>query len=316
MKRSDYMSEMPLQLQKLIALRRRTPIFHPKLPQIKEDLAKRLAGHRGEMNISYYLSLLPEKAYYKMHNLRLCVDKHFFQIDHLLFSSHFSMILETKHIAGILEFDEQNHQLIRTLDTKKEAFSDPLIQVYFQKHHFQKWLTNHGYHNLPIYTLVVSSNPSSILQAKSPSVIRSEFLPIKIQQIETKNSSEKITEQQCKKLLRLLKKENTPLNKSILEQYEITKNDLIKGVHCPTCEQIPIERIYGCWRCPTCHEKYKDAHLPSIKDYALLISETFSNLDIQEFFQIKNPYLINRLLHSPEIILKGNTKATYYTFRN
>ncbi|MCT8140132.1 NERD domain-containing protein [Anaerobacillus sp. CMMVII] len=159
--------KMPLKLEKLIALKRRTPIMLPKYSLIKDETARRLAGYRGECSLHYQLSLLPEKSYYILRGIRLKDGNHFFQIDNLLISQKFFLNLEVKTIAGTLQFDERNHQLIRTLDTKRDGFSDPLTQAYFQEMHLKNWLKQNGYTDLTILSLVVSANPSSILETTS-----------------------------------------------------------------------------------------------------------------------------------------------------
>lgn len=309
-------TEMSLKLQKLLALRRRTPPTHPKLPLIKEHVAKGLAGYRGECAVDYQLTLLPEKSFYSFHDIRLFDSKHYFQIDHLLLLKKFALILEVKNIAGILEFDEDNHQLIRTLGTQKDGFSDPLLQVYFKELHFKKWLALHSVTELPVLSLVVTSHSNSILQTTSPKVIRNEFLPIKIMQLEKSFQGPSFNDKSLKKIIRLIKKHHTPLNPAILEQYEVFEEQLLKGIFCPKCESFSVVRIHGGWKCSSCLHKCKDAHIPSIKDYSLLIKEEFTNRELQNFLLIPNPYLINRLLHASDFASKGVTKAQIYRFLN
>jgi Nuclease-related domain len=178
--------EIPDVILKLQALLRRTPNTHPKYPQIQENLSKQLAGYRGELAIDYPLSFLPEKEYFIFHDLRLKVQEFYFQLDCLLISSNFLLILEIKNIAGTLFFDQEYHQLIRTQDQREEAFPDPIIQIKRHESLLQKWLKHYGFSNIPILSLVVISNPYTLIRSSnelSNSVIPLNYLPEKISQL-------------------------------------------------------------------------------------------------------------------------------------
>ncbi|HEU5141363.1 MAG TPA: nuclease-related domain-containing protein, partial [Bacillales bacterium] len=137
--------KIPLTIRKRTALLRRLPPSHPKRPQIEKQLAKYNAGYRGERSIEYYLSFLPEKQYHIFHDLRLTSGDHFFQLDTLLVSPSFILILEVKNISGTLHFDNTFHQLIRTIEDRKEGFNDPLLQVEHQKTQLANWLSQHKF---------------------------------------------------------------------------------------------------------------------------------------------------------------------------
>ncbi|RFU60027.1 nuclease-related domain-containing protein [Bacillus sp. V59.32b] len=90
----------PLKIQKLEALLRRLPSNHPKRQKISEELAKSLAGYYGEQSLDHYLSDLSESEYFILHDLRLSdKNERFFQLDSLLISSRFFLILEVKNIS-------------------------------------------------------------------------------------------------------------------------------------------------------------------------------------------------------------------------
>lgn len=121
--------QLPLMILKLQSLLRRLPKNHPKIPYIEENLAKKMAGYRGEHSIDYPLSFLTFQNYFILHDLRLPHNDYFFQIDTLLISPKFILMLEVKNIAGKLFFDQEFHQLVRTLNDKEEVFPDPILQV-------------------------------------------------------------------------------------------------------------------------------------------------------------------------------------------
>ncbi|RSK51740.1 nuclease-related domain-containing protein [Bacillus canaveralius] len=310
--------EIPLIVQKLEALQRRTPPDHTKIPIIKENLSKSLAGFKGETSIDFPLSFLPEENYFILHDLRLHDQQHYFQIDTLVLTHTFLLILEVKNITGTLVFDQVFHQLIRKVDEKEEVFPDPLIQIFRQESQLKKWLENHRLPDIPIASLVVVSNPYSFIRTTPENInpqqkiVHRDFLPQKIKQLENLYHESKISEKELKKIIRQLEKQHTPLDQSILNRYQMTKDELIKGVHCTNCYYLPIFRIYGTWYCPACSLKDRNAHLSSLKDYCLLIGSTITNSELRDFLQISSPSLTNRLLKSLNGTYGGMNKARVY----
>ena len=102
--------KVPLAIRKLRALAYRLPPNHPKVPLIMNDLKKREAGYKGECSIDFPLSFLEPKSYFIFHDLRLQDQSRFFQLDTLLISKKFALIIEVKNMAGSLYFDPHFNQ--------------------------------------------------------------------------------------------------------------------------------------------------------------------------------------------------------------
>ncbi len=112
---------MPLKMLQLEALLRRLPVDHNKRSNITEDLRKSKAGIKGERSLDYYLTDLPLTNTYVLYDLRLPnTTGHFFQIDVLIITNYYLLILEVKNIAGTLFFDQTFNQLIRTKNGEEE----------------------------------------------------------------------------------------------------------------------------------------------------------------------------------------------------
>ena len=240
--------KMPLSVQKYQALNRRTPPNHPKIPLIKENLRKGLAGYKGECAIDYPLSFLSEKKYSILHDVRLPDESRFFQMDTILISNEFMLILEVKNMAGKLYFDPVFNQLIRTIDGEDKGFEDPLTQAKRHEDQLQRWLKRNKLPAIPILSLVVISNPSTIIQTSPENrnlnkiVIHRDQLPSKIKQFEKQYHELLISEKERKKIGHMIIKQHTEANFPILEKLQMSKKDLLKGVHCPNCEHLPMMR--------------------------------------------------------------------------
>ncbi|WP_379970436.1 nuclease-related domain-containing protein [Ectobacillus sp. sgz5001026] len=310
--------EIPLFLLKLKALLRRLPPQHPKFPVISEDFKKRQSGYNGECSIDYQLSFLDETKYSIFHDIRLQDQTHFFQIDTLLMSTKFALIIEVKNIAGTLYFDPLFEQLIRTKDGEETAFPNPIHQVQRQELQLRNWFAAQRLKEVPIFSLVVISNPQTIIQtAPSPTnlpnkVIHRNLLPTKINQFENKIKAPILTEKELKKGIRLLQKHHTEADVSILERYQISSDELINGVFCPSCESIPLTKIHGAWLCQTCQTKSKDAHFAALNDFKLLIGPNITNGQMREFLHIPTMKAASRLLLSMNLPYTGAKKNRIY----
>ncbi|RXJ02928.1 NERD domain-containing protein [Anaerobacillus alkaliphilus] len=109
-------------LQALQALKLRILPEHPKLPLINEKLRRQLSGYRGECAVDYQLTYLPEKDYIILRGIRLYTGEHYFQIDTLLITLKFLLIIEAKSHAGEVTIDEKNHQMVQEIDGTRKVY--------------------------------------------------------------------------------------------------------------------------------------------------------------------------------------------------
>lgn len=309
---------IPLSVQKYEALERRIPVNHPKFPLIQENLRKSLAGYKGECALDYPLSFLPEKKYTILHDVRLAIDHHFFQIDTIILSERFILLLEVKNFAGTIYFDSLFNQLIQTTDETERAYADPLIQIQRHERLFMKWLVKNKLPPIPILSLVVISSSYTIIKT-SPEhrnlhqiVIHHDVLPFKINQFEEKYKDTMITEKERRKIGQQISKHHTPANFPILERMQLSKSELLKGVYCPKCGKLPMGRVYGAWFCPHCRHTDNQAHVTSLKDYALLIGPTITNRETQIFLHCSSSSLCKKLLRNMELQSIGQNKGRVY----
>ncbi|MBM6617722.1 nuclease-related domain-containing protein [Bacillus suaedaesalsae] len=286
-------NEKPRVLLQLEALTKRLPKNHPKQSDIQKNLARRRAGFNGENSLDYYLDYLSSENYHIFHDLRLHDGVHHFQIDLLILTKNFILIIEVKNISGVLNFDPTFNQLIRYHGEKEESFPDPILQAKRHKAQLYTWLSSNKSPLLPIETLVLISNPSSTIKVLnnshlvSQSVIRSPNLLKRLTKIERKYNVEILTGKELKKLSRLLIKKHNSLHSNILEQYDIKTNELNTGVFCSVCNYLPLKRIYGYWYCSACRSTSKSDNIHALKEYALLINPLITKREMAEFLHIE-----------------------------
>ncbi|WP_226618548.1 nuclease-related domain-containing protein [Cytobacillus firmus] len=310
---------IPIRIQKNHALLKRISKNHPKRLMIESDQTKRLAGYKGEQAVDFHLSKLPEKEYVILHDLRLSNGKHFFQIDTLILSHSFALILEVKNYGGTLYFDPDFNQLIQT-NSKGEVkgYPNPVEQARVQCSEMKKWLLKRNI-NIPIEFFIIISKPSTILKTAPghakmlQRVLHVQFLLKTIDKIKAAYKKEVLSPKDIKKISRSLLKEHTPKNFDILKHYEISRSDIQTGVICRVCSSYPMKRHYGTWFCTKCQSKDKNAHVLAFKDLFLLNNDSpLKNRQICSFLHISSGDIAKKLLSSSKLPCSGSKKGRVY----
>ncbi|WP_100009763.1 nuclease-related domain-containing protein [Lentibacillus sediminis] len=303
----------------LEALYRRLLREHPSKKTVELDLIKKKREVRGEREVDYPLSFLPKNDYFILHNLRIRDENGYFQIDTLILSASFMLILEVKNWYGTLIFGEKG-QVIRIGDNQEEeGFSSPIPQAKTQQYRLQRWLQKHGYTKVLLPFFVVISFPSTIIKVASPDkhipeeVVHNNELFFEIQELGQNHPARTYKMNQLKNLASLLIKANVPKPAKTLDKYGVSKNDdLIKGVICPFCSAYPLHKERLNWFCKKCGKSSENEHLTALKDYKLLIGETISNHDAREFLQVQSSHKVKRLLQKAGFPCTGNNRWRVY----
>lgn len=310
-------SEYPLKIQQLEALLRRLPHNHEKFALIEDDLSKELAGYIGEQSIEYYYSFLEKNRYEILSDIRLTNDgEYYFQIDALLLSTNFFIILEIKNISGTLYFDSSLNQMVRRLNNEEKGFLDPIMQVNHQQLQLKKWLHRCNFPQIPIIGLVIISQPSTIIKTSSEEtkkyVLHAASLPEKIQQLQTHFPKPIITKQTVKNIKQKMQNEHRQYRFKPLDAYKIPYENLQKGIQCPKCTQFTVVRVNRNWLCTSCRMKNVEAHIPALKEYSLIVSNKISIRRMQDFLFLPSRYTAYRLLKNMNLKSEGGTWNRVY----
>jgi ribosomal protein L37AE/L43A len=310
--------EIPRIILQLDAVQGRLVPHHPKIPLISDEFHKRLAGHKGEVSLDYVLKMLDNNSYFILHGMRLKINDTYFQIDTLLLSRKFIIIIEVKNLAGTIYFDPVFNQMIQIKGSEEIAYPNPLLQVSRQESLLRTWLKQHNYKSIPLYSLVVISNDKAIIKTSSDNhsirskVIHKQMLPTIINKIADSVQEQSYTDQELKKVIRLLKKKHESSNQSILERFDISLSEIITGVICEKCSYSPLKRIHGTWLCSKCRNRDPEGHIKALRDYELLIGRLITNRELRSFLHINSRHAASRILKSLNLPTTGTKKATTY----
>lgn len=292
---------------------------HPKIPLLQSDYNKRMAGYWGEKRLDEIIDGIPDLLFLVLRDLCLKVKGVSFQIDTLLLSPFFFLIIESKNISGQLLFDTSYNQLIRTNpENKEDAFEDPILQAQNQKRNLTNWFKKQKISHPPIETLVAMSNPSAVIRSTSGNEILSKHvvpvkkIPYRIEQLLAFYKKEHYTKKKIIKMAQLLVEHHQPVEINLLKKYGISINEILPGVQCPHCSAIPMIYQKGKWVCTSCNFESKDAHYKAVEDYLLLVKNTITNSEFRKFIGITSVNIASKQLAKMKLRCSGASKVREY----
>ncbi|QDI92068.1 NERD domain-containing protein [Salicibibacter halophilus] len=263
----------------------------------------------------FYRQLDLPLQHYFVHQLRLPRNVDFFQMDTLLLTPYFFLILEIKNLAGILTFDHEHQQVLREQGGQQEVFADPVLQAEQQAASLKAWLQAHFGSSPPIHAYAVMTNNSSILKNAAPhalhhQIIRPPALRPILQALFEKEKCHAL-EDKLNVYVEALKKAYRPARYCAMGKYDINRADLRNGVFCPKCSGVMKWR-HGNWVCSRCEHVSRDAHRKALDDYALLISSHISTGECQAYLQLPGINTAQRILKKMNLTHSGGTKTRKY----
>jgi Nuclease-related domain len=313
--------KIPINIDKSQALLWRLSLNHQKIPIVDKDLKKRKAGYSGEATVYYHLSFLNDKKYKIFYDVRLPLFSNYFQIDFLILTPFYILIIEVKNISGIVTIDPFIRQLTRTYKGLTEGFSDPISQVQRQKLLLQKWFSVQKLKIPPVEHLVVFSNPSTILNFTDPppadspyrKIIHAQNIIDNIKDLNETYVKEVMTDKEMTKMKRTILKKHEESELDFMETYSLTQSDIVTGVRCENCNHIPMIRVSGVWSCVKCGSSSRYAHLEAVRDYFLLLSDHITNRELRRFLHLNSRNTAYKILKSLQLETKGGTKSVTYS---
>lgn len=314
-------TEIPYELRQIEALLNRISKNHPKRPEIEKERNKKRAGLRGEQHVDFHLSFLPHSNKYTILKALRLTDldtNNTFQIDRLLLSPSYFLIIEAKNISGLLHIDPNTQQLIQKNAQTHNGYSNPIRQAERQKERLQSWLKPFKIDLPPIDYISTFNEKNAIFETSQMDkrifnkILFAENLLPKITQFEKIYRVEIINEKNIKKIKRLLIKHHRPKILDVLAEFGIEQHELITGVQCPSCEHYTMKRASGSWICSHCKTLSKSAHEKGIIEF-ILINHVITTQQCKEFLCLPSVNIAYQLLKQLPLTKKGGNKNRIYS---
>ena len=264
-------------------------------------------GFEGEQRVDTFLTDLQLRE----PNLILqgfeAVNQHGFthQMDTLIVTSRFIIILEVKNISGIITYDMKTNQLIRTWNNERLALTDPFAQLDRHAAYIEQMMWKLGV-ELPIIHAVIFTSASSILEEipKQFHIFKLPGLRLKLQQW-SKDYPIQINEN----MLDLIKQELLNCYQPHNWQHPFGQVMIRRGALC-VCDKV-MQYKQGKFMC-TCGIKSSEALRQGLHDYRLLVSEWITNQELRQFFYIDSADVANKILKRMDFYYEGSTSARRY----
>uniref|UniRef100_A0A942T3B1 NERD domain-containing protein n=2 Tax=Neobacillus citreus TaxID=2833578 RepID=A0A942T3B1_9BACI len=263
--------------------------------------------------------MLPKDKYMILHDLNLPDDEFNLQIDTLLITPAYALVISVKHMAGKLIIDTENEQFTQIVNEKEKGYPYPVAQVERHQKYIKKLLAAHGFPPLPVEYLIVFSNSYCTYVVSGPNsrkvklrTCKADVLLNRIEFFEKLYPDPFLTAKELRKLCKLLVKLNTPPTKYLFKKFGLKRSDLLTGVHCPYCGYLPLIRKKQKWYCSRCDKYSADAHMNALMDYFLLYDLKITNKEFREFVHLKSQDVAKRLLHTEKLIYSGENRHRIY----
>ncbi|WP_370048184.1 nuclease-related domain-containing protein [Lysinibacillus sp. RC79] len=308
--------EVSLKQLTLEMLERRLPKSHPKSTYYQEMLNRTRAGYAGEQRVDQeWQEIYLEHVHYLLHDVVLKdegVSIH--QMDTLLMSQNFILIVEIKNIVGRVEYMEDHHQFIRvTYDGKVDGFRNPFDQVKRHARFLRQIFQKAGDH-IPIIYMIVSANPNMIMTSSlsAQPIIHVSGLAEKVEQLFNQHQQAYLSEE----ILRELSKHILKMHKPTQWTLDMKMDELKKGVLCSKCDyRFAMHYRQGKWQCENCGEVDNQAFNNALKDYRYMYGELISNSSLQDFFGISCAKTVYKILKSLQLQEVGAKKDRKYIIK-
>lgn len=305
-------------LEAMDLLVRRLPPQHPLYTKIIMEIKTTKAGDYGEELIFKELEKiqLPYKCYI-FHRVMLRAERTF-EIDMLLLTPYGVVVLEIKNIIGELEFNENPSQLIQTKRNGEiNNYPSPVTQLNEYKFLLSKFFLKHSL-SAPVIGAIVFASRNGFVKTSSnkATILYKNELHSYLRDLQGHSPTPILTNSQIDLLKKLIMKENSSFSYfPLTKHFFIDANEIIRGVACPNCGQIGMQKIKKKWYCPRCHLWDSKAHKDSLRTYFLLCNNYITNKACREFLQLNSRYEAKRILLNSDLIKIGDKKATKYIMR-
>jgi len=289
----------------------------PKYKEIADQLYRIKAGYSGEVKVDNYLKSIDfVESTHIFADVQLAITPKFdIQIDTLILTPAYALILEIKNIAGTLTYISNPPHFECTYEDKKTIVIDcPIMQVNNNRTGLDMWLQRNGFSIRSTGMIVMANNKTSVKNAPSEMPIKyAKHIPLHFRTKEKEKAI--LTDNQFRSLIEKLRQDQQIYNPyPLCERYRIDNKHINKGIICDTCNNKLTRVNHMTWTCPICRIDSKQPFEEALKDWFMIMKNTISNEECREFFLLKDKYAANYALKSLPLKRVGKSRASVYTW--
>ncbi|MGK7376417.1 nuclease-related domain-containing protein [Planococcus sp. 1R117A] len=301
--------EAPVLLEVLPRLMHRLKMEHE---DIVSDHYKARAGFGGEQRIDELLKrirwLEPPVI---IGDLQL--NERFCQIDTVVLTPHFAVVLEVKNYSGTLSFDEQSfHMKQETRDGKFFGYNSPVTQAWNAREELLILFQRLGI-LLPVYTAVVLPYSTTLIEKapKEVPVIYGYSLNRFLSSLP--RTGLPMSPQELARAGQLVIDHHTlfpQMNYQDVYRYQV--KDLKKGVLCGSCGAVCARKSERVHVCVKCQSDVRDGYFRALDDWFEFVSPVISNAQCWEFLGLKDKHAAGYVLRKMGLASHGDSVQRVY----
>ncbi|WP_238378820.1 nuclease-related domain-containing protein [Halalkalibacillus sediminis] len=274
-----------------------------------------MSGYKGELKLDYPLSRVHFPNHI-LHSIRLRNHGSPFQMDSLLLTPRFLLIIEAKNTPGKIYFSTQNDKMERELDGEISKYDNPVTQVEEQKYQLEHWCSNRNLPPIPIEHLVVFTNKNVDLQLNDfPSRDRGvELFSLnkKIRELSSQYSHSLTSMHGLKSIGHQIAHSHSPKKVDLIKELGLSKNEIKKGVICPSCNYLHMYYQKRKWSCPRCSYRSASAYIETLKDYYILESDKINTSTFQKITKLTARHHAYYYLNKLNLSVIGGGRSQKY----
>ncbi|WP_058308640.1 nuclease-related domain-containing protein [Gracilibacillus massiliensis] len=290
-----------------------------KRAEINKELQDIEQGYEAEKELDFYLSRIGFDSSSNMilQDLRLPAADgfSFFQIDSLILTPAFALIIDVKSLTGQLYFEHHARKFRYHLHGKQYEMTHPITQLEEQKDQLKNWLGD----AYPIYTISALSNQRAQVETDESSawvhdiVMHFEWIKTKWKEICGKNQDDFFSNSEVTAHAYRLANADCRPQFHYWKKWNLDVSDVRTGVICPLCGKLAMRRLRVTWECPHCKGRDRFAHLNALRDYFALVAPRMTNVECRHFLHLENEHQTRVLLTNHDLLdSRGSTRGRYY----
>ncbi|WP_342542054.1 NERD domain-containing protein [Paenisporosarcina sp. FSL H8-0542] len=304
--------DIPAGLFSLRRLHRRLSVNHPQFTDINQDLYNSNAGHAGEAYIDSVLSTIHFPIpHILLPNIRIHEkDIPSTQIDILIFTTAYALIIEVKNWSGTISF-QQVGQVLQTKDGIVRSMDCPTVQADYYVGNLLDWFVKHDT-QLPVHRIVSFPFASTLLiGAENRGIHSAKELPIILRKLN--KLPQQLTHYQFQTLSRKLQEANLPFeHATACQKYGIHPSDLLKGIFCPKCESRLLKKSNRVYVCSSCLHIPDNPFYDTMIDWFTLVGNQITNRQLRLFAGVDKSYTVGYFMKKSNFPYSGQNKGTIY----
>ena len=288
----------PHLLDALPRLLHRIPPHHASYPKILDHLQAIRAGFGGEQHVDEVLKTMrwPTQPL-------LILDLNFFtgvsrcQIDTLVMTPHFALILEIKNYSGTLHFHGNQYQIKRiTRDGQEQGFDSPASQVKTAVQEIETLFRDLAV-SLPVYGAVVLPYAKTLVEGTMDDVPVVFAKSLRHFIAELPRGANPMRPDESEAAAKAIAARHLPFYPTNYQlRYGFGPADLVTGVLCPLCGKKADKISQRQHFCSACGQSFANGYQQALADWYEFVSPEIKNWQCQRFLELKDKHASYYLL--------------------